>query len=217
MVIDLDLCVGCRGCEVACRQEHDLAPRIAEAVDVRTVPIPYWTRVDTVGPLGVFPDLTMCYVPRMCNHCEDAPCVAACPTGAMVKREDGPVVLDQDRCIACLNCLHACPFQAIFYDKEEDRVSKCTMCVHLIDCGLEPACVSTCVTRCRVFGDLHDPRSEPRRLLEAKKEGLLPIPAPWGSPARPSVFYVAERQGPRRLLRAEGGLNRSPLFMDPTR
>lgn len=190
MVMDLDLCVGCRGCEVACRQEHNLKPHTGETLNLKTARIPYWTRVETVGPAGNFPNVDMFYFPRICNHCDDAPCVAACPTGAMTKREDGIVYIDKKRCIACLKCHDACPFQAIFYDKEDDSVSKCNFCIHLVDNGLEPACVSSCITRCRVFGDLNDPDSEPSRILKAKKDGILPLPIPWGSPARPNVFYV---------------------------
>jgi molybdopterin-containing oxidoreductase family iron-sulfur binding subunit len=193
MVIDLDLCVGCRGCEVACRQEHDLKPHIGEELDLRTERIPHWTEVMTVGPWGTFPDLDMFYFPRICNHCDEAPCVEACPSGAMTQRDDGVVFIQSGRCITCLKCLDACPFRAIFYDREEDSVSKCNFCFHLVDHGLEPACVSTCMTRCRIFGDLNDPESEPSRILRERKAEIVPIPAPWWSPARPSTYYIRNR------------------------
>ncbi|MEW6441625.1 MAG: 4Fe-4S dicluster domain-containing protein [bacterium] len=190
MVIDLDLCVGCRGCEVACRQEHDLKPRLGEELDLRTGRVPYWTKVETVGPCGVFPDLDMFYFPRMCNHCAAAPCVEACPTGAMAVREDGIVSLETGRCITCLKCMDACPFRAIFYDRQEDSVSKCTFCAHRIDHGLEPACVSTCMSGCRIFGDLNDPESEASRMLSEREVEVLPLPVSWESEARPNVFYL---------------------------
>ncbi len=190
ILMDLDLCVGCRGCEVACRQEDNLKPRIGEAINLKTQRIPYWTKVMTVGPFGTFPDVDMFFLPTLCNHCNHAPCVTACPTEAMTKRKDGIVFIREKQCISCLKCLDACPFQAIFYDKEEDSVSKCDLCLHLIDHGLEPACVASCMTRCRVFGDLDDPSSAPNQLLTQKKEALMALPKPWHSPAQPSVYYV---------------------------
>ena len=81
----------------------------------------------------------------------------------------------------------------IFYDKDEETISKCNLCKHLIDHNLEPACVSTCMTSCRVFGDLDDPDSEVSRLLKEKKEHILQFPVPWGSPAKPNVIYVRKR------------------------
>ncbi len=99
MVMDLDLCVGCRGCEVACRQEHNLKPRIGEEINIKIKRIPYWTKVSTVGPKGKFPDLDMFYFPKMCNHCTDAPCVSNCPAGAMCADADGAVHIDQTLCI----------------------------------------------------------------------------------------------------------------------
>ncbi len=194
MVMDLDLCVGCRGCEVACRQEHNLKPRIGEEINIRIKRIPYWTRVSTVGPSGVFPDLDMFYFPRMCNHCTDAPCVSACPTGAMTATPDGAVYIDHSRCIACLKCLDACPFNSIYYDKDDDTVSKCNLCIHLVENGMEPACVSTCMTRCRVFGDLNDPQSNVNRLLKEKKDYIMPLPVSWDSTAKPNVFYVRKKR-----------------------
>jgi len=197
MVMDLDLCVGCRGCEVACRQENDLKPRIGEPLNLKTQRIPHLTKVETIGPYGTFPDVDMFFFPKLCNHCEQAPCVTACPTGAMTQREDGIVTIARKRCISCLNCLDACPFQAIFYDKEDDTLSKCHLCAHRIDHELEPACVSTCMTRCRVFGDLNDPDSAPSRLLREKEDAIMPLPVPWGSPAQPRVFYIRSRRPTR--------------------
>ena len=194
MVMDLDLCVGCRGCETACRQEHNLKPRIGEEINIKIKRIPYWTKVSTVGPEGKFPDIDMFYFPRMCNHCTDAPCVSNCPTGAMTVRKDGAVFIDHSRCITCLKCVDACPFQSIYYDKDDDAVGKCNLCFHLIEHDLEPACVSTCMTRCRVFGDLNDPDSNVNRLLKEKKDYIMPLPLPWDSNAKPNVFYVRRKR-----------------------
>ena len=194
MIMDLDLCVGCRGCEVACRQEHDLKPRIGERLNLKTKRIPYWTKVETVGPFGTFPEVDMFYFPRMCNHCDDAPCVQECPVNAMIKRDDGVVYIDENKCISCLKCTDVCPFNAIFYDKDEDSVSKCNLCIHLIDNGLEPACVSTCMTKARIFGDVNDSESLPGSILKEKEGSIMQIPMPWDSRAVPNVIYVRSKK-----------------------
>ena len=161
MLIDLSLCIGCNACVVACKRENDV-------------------------PLGAFntwiesfdverPDgrIARANVPKQCNHCEDAPCVKVCPTGASYQAEDGTVQIDQDKCIGCKYCMAACPFQ-VRYQLESGEVQKCTFCHHRTTEGLLPACVSTCVGYARTFGDLNDPESDiSKRLAEAKGGEVL--------------------------------------------
>ena len=161
MLIDLSLCIGCNACVVACKRENDV-------------------------PLGAFntwiesfdverPDgrIARANVPKQCNHCEDAPCVKVCPTGASYQAEDGTVQIDQDKCIGCKYCMAACPFQ-VRYQLESGEVQKCTFCHHRSSVGLLPACVSTCVGYARTFGDLNDPESDiSKRLAEAKGGEVL--------------------------------------------
>ena len=131
------------------------------------------------------------YVPALCNHCADAPCVTVCPTGASHQRDDGIVLVDQDKCIGCRACMMACPYANRFYLRKgvletgyhgertafedakwqsftEGTVTKCTFCAHRVDDGLEPACVVTCPTDARIFGDLDDPESRPSVLIRER-------------------------------------------------
>jgi molybdopterin-containing oxidoreductase family iron-sulfur binding subunit len=173
-----------------------------------TPPDHYWARVYT-EETGTFPDTKTTYVPALCNHCEDAPCVAVCPTGASHKRDDGIVLVDQEKCIGCRACMMACPYSNRFYLRKralktgyygertayEDlkwelftagTVTKCTFCAHRVDQGLLPACVVTCPTDARIFGDLDDPESAPSVLIR-ERNGKQPLPE---MGTNPSVYYV---------------------------
>ncbi len=199
MVLDLTRCIGCNACTVACKIENG------------TPDGQYWCRVYT-EETGTFPDVKTTYVPALCNHCADAPCVTVCPTGASYQRDDGIVLVDPDKCIGCRACMTACPYAARFYlrkgvleagyhgertdfeDKkwahfQEGTVTKCTFCAHRVDQGLEPACVITCPTDARIFGDLDDPESKPSKLIR-ERNGQQPL-AELGT--NPSVYYVEGR------------------------
>jgi len=98
MVIDLLKCIGCYACVIACKQEHFLPPEV------------FWNRI-LVGETGEYPMVTKQLYPILCNHCKEASCVEVCPTGASTKREDGIVLIDDDRCVGCRYCVLACPYQ----------------------------------------------------------------------------------------------------------
>ena len=169
VAIDLKRCTGCQACTVACKAENGTPPGV------------FWTRV-LEREEGTYPLAYKIFMPLRCNHCAEPPCVPVCPTGASYQREnDNLVLVDQDKCIGCHSCVVACPYQVRFIPESirgyygehttpyEDvsyrrwqagTAQKCTMCVHRIDEGLEPACVETCPTRALVFGDLNDPDSE---------------------------------------------------------
>ncbi|MBR2790263.1 MAG: 4Fe-4S dicluster domain-containing protein [Eggerthellaceae bacterium] len=148
IVTDLDRCVGCLACSVACKVVND-------------VPIgSYWTKILRVGPnptkggCGDWPDIDLYFLPLGCQHCENPECVKVCPTGASMKMEDGTVQIDKSKCIGCQFCVMACPYGVRYLNTEERVVEKCTMCEQQIAEGALPQCVAQCGGRARYFGDL---------------------------------------------------------------
>jgi len=174
MVIDLRRCIGCQACTIACQMGNDLPPGM------------FWNLVTTVGPTGSYPALRLYHIPRPCFHCADPPCVPCCPTGASTQRDDGIVVVDQDKCIGCGACIMSCPYGARTRNKELGVAQKCTFCVDLISQGKEPYCVSACHQRARIFGDLDDPASEVSQLLVA--ENTMQLRPELGT--NPHVYYI---------------------------
>lgn len=147
MLIDLSTCIGCHACSVACKAEFD---------------VPLGVFRDTVLYVedGTYPAVTRHFIPVLCNHCEDAPCLDACPTDAITRLPDGQVVIEEGDCNLNRFCMGACPYGAIYEDPERGVAQKCTFCEHRTAVGQQPACVDACPTGCRVFGDLDDPDSE---------------------------------------------------------
>ena len=172
MIIDQRRCVGCMACIVACKQENHVPP---EAFRTRVV-----EKVD-----GVFPTLRMELRSELCNHCDHAPCVDACPTGASFKADDGSVQVDKDKCVGCKACMAACPYDAR-YIHPKGYVDKCSFCHHRTRSGRKPACVESCVGGSRIFGDLDDPKSDVSRYLSTRAHRVLLPEAGTG----PRVFYV---------------------------
>lgn len=152
MLLDVTKCVGCMACRIACQMQNDLPPKEAF--------IKYYE-----SEKGTFPNVTSEFVPVQCQHCTDAPCVHVCPTGASQTRDDGIVVVDEKKCIGCKYCMAACPYDARITFHETGTVEKCIFCFPLVEAGEKPACVTTCITHCRVFGDLDDPNSELNKVI----------------------------------------------------
>lgn len=198
MVFDLRRCIGCNACIVACKQENTLPDGV------------FFTKTLS-EEYGTYPSVKRIYIPTICNHCDDAPCEKSCPSGATYTRHDGIVMVDADKCIGCGTCAVSCPYdQRTLITKESldnglygdgqltpferqgygrytpGTVIKCDFCSNRVDAGLDPACVVTCPTDARIFGDLDDTQSAPSRLI--RERGGRPALAHKNT--HPKVFYV---------------------------
>ncbi|OGA70875.1 MAG: hypothetical protein A3F77_08970 [Betaproteobacteria bacterium RIFCSPLOWO2_12_FULL_67_28] len=207
MVVDLNRCVGCQTCTIACKHANDTPPGVQ------------WRRVLDVE-YGSFPDVERVFLVTGCQHCAEPPCVPVCPTGATRQRADGLVTMNYDTCIGCASCAVACPYQArtIVHEKtgyygeqtvqekktsHDDRIgvaNKCTFCVERIDdavtLGLTPgvdpevtpACSVSCIAKAIRFGNFADPASEVSRL--AKDNRSFQMHAELGTD--PQIRYLYE-------------------------
>ena len=206
LVIDLDTCVGCHACAVACKQWNALgvvAPLSDQTPQGPEASGTWLNRIHSFEVDDGGGGFTL-HFPRSCLHCENAPCVTVCPTGASYKREaDGIVLVDEELCIGCGLCAWACPYGARELDEASGVMKKCTLCVDRIDnprldaVDRVPACVRTCPTGARHFGDLADPGSEVARLV-ADRGGTAPMPE---SGCAPVNRYLP----PRRRRSGEDG------------
>jgi anaerobic dimethyl sulfoxide reductase subunit B (iron-sulfur subunit) len=176
--VDIEKCTGCKACQVACKDKNDLP----EGIRWRRV-FQYeggqWVNQDgTMIPSNVYAYA----VSAACMHCQNPVCTQVCPAGAITKRDDGIVLIDQDKCIGCRYCSWACPYGAPQFDAAQGVMTKCTMCADLVDKGERPACVEACPYRALDFGPLDE--------LEAK-HGNFNSPAPLPDPniTQPSVVY----------------------------
>jgi Fe-S-cluster-containing dehydrogenase component len=197
MVIDLNVCVGCHACTAACKATNGTPPDILFArVHEREV--------------GEYPNARREFLPVLCNHCEEAPCVDVCPTGASYQRADGIVAVNGEICIGCRSCATACPYENRHYVEPgtldngyfngeltlyerakyerwtEGTVIKCDFCMDRVDQGMKPACVETCPPIARHFGDLSDPDSNVSRLLK-ERESFTLLP---DAGTKPCVHYL---------------------------
>lgn len=165
MVIDLKRCVGCGACVTMCKMEHGTPPGVTRSKIMKK-------------EFGEYPDTRRLTLPMLCMHCEDAACVKVCPTGATVKKENGIVTVDKNKCVGCRACMTACPYGARYFRESEEGyfgteltpfealkypdmpkgvVDKCDFCEKTrLANGLEPACVQTCIVQARTFGKKED-------------------------------------------------------------
>ncbi|MEW6665251.1 MAG: 4Fe-4S dicluster domain-containing protein [Thermodesulfobacteriota bacterium] len=153
-VIDLSVCNGCYNCQIACKDEHvanDWTPYSKPQPDTGQ----FWIRVEELVR-GTVPKVMITYIPKLCMHCDEAPCAASCRAGAIMKREDGLVVIDPLRCTGCQLCVDTCPHNAVFFNADLNIAQKCTGCAHLLDNDDElkvPRCVDACPTEAIKFGE----------------------------------------------------------------
>lgn len=192
MVINLRRCVGCRGCMTACKGANGTPPTVLRS------------RVEQEF-VGKYPETKCNITPMLCMHCENAPCVEVCPSGASVKNENGIVTIDKEKCIGCKSCMAACPYQARYYIESADgyfgkdltayeevrygampagTVDKCDFCMGngRLEAGEPPACVEACLAKARIFGDLDELQS----LIDDRDAAqLMPEQG-----TNPSVYYI---------------------------
>jgi len=155
---------------------------------------PNW---DEDAGAGDFPNAHFFYLPRICNHCSSPGCLAACPRGAIFKRDqDGVVLVDQARCEGLRYCVAACPYKKIYFNPRLSRSEKCIFCFPRVEKGLPPACAQQCVGRIRWVGYLDDEESQVARLVKTWRVAL-PLHPEYGT--QPNVYYVPPLPGPPRF------------------
>jgi dimethyl sulfoxide reductase iron-sulfur subunit len=196
MVIDLRKCVGCNACAAACKQANTTPPGV------------FWSKV-LLYETGEYPAARLRYLPMLCMHCQEAPCLEACPTGATYRGEGGLVLVNDDLCVGCRYCIMACPYEARSYNTSrpleyytdqgatvfeevsngphpKGAIEKCNFCApRLLEKKL-PACVVTCPSSARVLGDLDDPQSEVAKLVTSG----MAKPRLEEQGTKPSVFFI---------------------------
>jgi DMSO reductase family type II enzyme iron-sulfur subunit len=136
---------------------------------------------------GTWPNAYFFYLPRKCNQCSNAPCIEACSRNAISKREDGIVLIDQDRCNGHRHCIEACPYKMVYFNPTTKRSEKCIECFPRVEQGIAPACNRQCVGRTRAYGYLDDKGSQVYKLVKEWKVAL-PLHPEYGT--EPNVFYV---------------------------
>ncbi|MFH0914894.1 MAG: 4Fe-4S dicluster domain-containing protein [bacterium] len=180
MVIDLAICNGCHNCQVACKDEHvanDWSPIAKPQPDTGQ----FWNKVINLER-GTVPKVQVTYHHSMCQHCENAPCLEACPAGAIYRRADGIVIIDPEKCRGNQLCMEACPYENVIYFNDDlNLAQKCTFCAHLIDRGwTETRCSDACPTGAFTFGEEADLKDQLSAAQLLKPE----------LPTRPRVYYL---------------------------
>ena len=201
MIIDLEKCVGCHACAIACKAEWE-------------VPVDKGRNwVKRLGPTNTKHGLASTYYPGLCNHCDKPACVTVCPADVENKAfrdaksgktkamevaatwkdpYDGSVQIDKERCLGCGACADACPYSARYVNEELDdpKADKCTFCVERVAKGLQPACVQTCLANARIFGDLSDKNSEVYKYV---KKGAIRLDSKAVN-IGPNVYYYGKKR-----------------------
>jgi len=202
MAFDLKRCTGCHACSVACKVEND-------------VPLGNFRTKVYYLDTGVFPQVRRAFLPVVCQQCEEAPCLKACPTKSISRGADGIVRVNANTCTGNGLCEDACPYGAIYVDPQRNVADKCDFCSHRLAVGMEPACVETCPGETIVFGDLNDPNSRIAKFHAANRANLTVLKPE--SDAKPQVTYLGSPRDPVRELEKKipVGRNHDPKSYEP--
>ncbi len=165
---DQTLCTGCKACQVACKDKHDLPVGIN------------WRRVVEYSG-GSWQQSGNTFTPNIftydtsiaCNHCEDAICMEVCPTTAMSRREDGTIYVESDKCVGCRYCEWACSYSAPQFNAETGQMTKCDLCYDYRSTGQDPACVDACPSRALDWGPIDELREQ-----YGTTDNIAPLPDP---------------------------------------
>lgn len=182
-IVDTTRCIGCGACVRACKTENDV-PDSYFRTWVERYEVGKDGKVSVDSPKGAIESFKQdkltgseivkaFFVPKICNHCYDSPCVQVCPVGASYDTPDKVVLIDQKHCVGCGYCVQACPYGCRYIDPRKGVADKCTFCYHRIHKGLAPACVNACPRDARIYGNLKDPNSRIRLILNQRRYGLL--------------------------------------------
>jgi DMSO reductase iron-sulfur subunit len=169
-------CVGCRGCEMACKNEYQSDPTTR------------WRQVFKLDENSYSLPSRM-FFSMACNHCAEPQCLKVCPVGAYTKRDDGIVVHDHDRCIGCRLCTMACPYDRPQFNPLKGKAEKCSLCYQRIDQGLKPACVAACIPGALQLVEINDNLDQKTGILKT----LPGLPSP--AITNPSIRFIGPKQG----------------------
>ncbi len=197
MGIEVGKCIGCNRCVEACKLENNVPDEpffFRTWVERYTIKKDRTVVVETISTRKERPKeiidqadiLRTFFIPKLCNHCANPPCVQVCPVGATFSTEDGAVLVDKERCIGCRYCIQACPYGARYLHPQTKTADKCTFCYHRVVKGLLPACVEVCPTQARIFGDL---KSKASQLVRFERMNKIHVLKPHLN-TEPKVYYA---------------------------
>ena len=198
MGIEIDKCIGCNRCVEACKTENNVPDQpfffrtwveryvIKWDGEVLVENISIKDRKSKASAQEDRDVVRSFFVPKLCNHCANPPCVQVCPVGATFSTKDGVVLVDEKRCIGCRYCIQACPYGARYLHPVTRTADKCTFCYHRVVKGLLPACAEVCPTRARIFGDLKSKASRLMRFTRMNKIHVLKA----ALNSEPKVYYA---------------------------
>lgn len=178
ILMDLQRCIGCRGCQAACKQWNNLPAEVTHNYGTYENPrrrsAKTWTKI-TFSELTDGDRVDWIFGKQQCMHCLEPACVAACIVGALRKTSEGPVTYDSSKCIGCRYCMLACPFDVPTFEwnKPVPYIRKCTMCVDRLAEHMEPACSNSCPTGALIFGERSELLKKARSRLQGHPERYI--------------------------------------------